>query len=222
MRSYQTCRALTQRVGHRALTNAASSTKLNLTAPSFLTNPDNNTKSALTFNTGTVLAPPTVPVKIRGRYGLPGALCKVTNPLLPETLADPKEGFPAVLNAKSSASDSAYDWARALKPHLDKLLPQSGVVVVDGLGHCLENAERYTQFMEAMKSEYACTKFMQGRSMTSTQVTELVRTGSDDHAAYTIEPHNEYNVAAKDRPRKLFLLCSEEPTEGMLFRYTLF
>jgi hypothetical protein len=32
--------------------------------------------------------------------------------------------------------------------------------------------------------------------------------------AYTIEPHNEYMVAAANRPRKLFLVCSEEPTHG--------
>lgn len=50
--------------------------------------------------------------------------------------------------------------------------------------------------------------------MTSTQVTDLVRTGSDDAAPYTIEPHNEYMVASKHRPRKLFLVCSVEPTDG--------
>lgn len=30
----------------------------------------------------------------------------------------------------------------------------------------------------------------------------------------TSEPHNEYNVAAKHRPRKLFLMCNVEPTDG--------
>eukprot|EP01083_Nonionella_stella_P135663 412694_1 len=55
---------------------------------------------------------------------------------------------------------------------------------------------------------------MEGRSMTSHNVANLVRTGSDDHPAYTIEPHNEYNVAAALRPRKLFLSCSIEPTHG--------
>ena len=37
-----------------------------------------------------------------------------------------------------------------------------------------------------LQAQYACNKFMEGRSMTSTQMTDLVRTGSDDHAAYTI------------------------------------
>jgi hypothetical protein len=50
--------------------------------------------------------------------------------------------------------------------------------------------------------------------MTSTAVAAMVRTGSDDHPAYTIEPHNEYMVAAAQRPRKLFLLCDVEPTDG--------
>ena len=92
-----------------------------------------------------------------------------------------------------------------LKPQLDKLLPHSGVVVIDGLDKCMEAdyVYRFTQFMESMKGTYGCTKFMEGRSMTSTQMSDLVRTGSDDHPAYTIEPHNEYNVAAKHRPREL-------------------
>lgn len=50
--------------------------------------------------------------------------------------------------------------------------------------------------------------------MTSSNVANLIRTGSDDHPAYTIEPHNEYNVASANRPRKLFLSCSVEPTDG--------
>ena len=50
--------------------------------------------------------------------------------------------------------------------------------------------------------------------MTSHDVAAYVRTGSDDHPAYTIEPHNEYMVAAKHRPRKLFLMCNVEPTDG--------
>jgi hypothetical protein len=53
--------------------------------------------------------------------------------------------------------------------------------------------------MENIKDIYDCRNFMEGRSMTSSSVANLVRTGSDDHPAYTIEPHNEYNVASAHR-----------------------
>jgi len=93
--------------------------------------------------------------------------------------------------------------------------------VATGLGDVLLSGKSgtsagapFSQFIEALKAEYDCKHFMEGRSMTSTSVSSLVRTGSDDHPAYTIEPHNEYMVAAANRPRKLFLLCSEEPTHG--------
>jgi len=104
--------------------------------------------------------------------------------------------------------------AKALKAELDALLPSHGAVVALGLGDCLDTPVKFSRFMEALKGEYDCRHFMEGRSMTSSNVANLVRTGSDDHPAYTIEPHNEYMVASANRPRKLFLLCSEEPTDG--------
>lgn len=80
------------------------------------------------------MEPPKVPVQVRDRYGLPGALDLVTNPKLPEFLANPKEGFPARLIAKNAddmnslvaaeESDDPALWARALKPHLDEMLPK--------------------------------------------------------------------------------------------------
>jgi hypothetical protein len=173
--------------------------------------------------TGQALAPASTPIAVRSRYGLPGAARPGTNALLPETLPPPRADFPAVLQAETGeageggelvAQSSPWRWAQALRPHLDEMLPKHGIVCVTGLGECIGHAEGFTRFVEAVKSEYTCTRFMEGRSMTSTQVTDLVRTGSDDHPAYTIEPHNEYNVAAKHRPRKLFLVCSEEPTDG--------
>jgi hypothetical protein len=159
---------------------------------------------------------PKKPVKVRSRYGLPGALDPLTNPKLPEHLANANAHFPGVIASTSpaAATDDPAAWARALKPQLDALLPQHGVVMVRGLEKILGTAAGFGRFMEAIKSAYDCRQFMEGRSMTSTQVGKLVRTGSDDHPAYTIEPHNEYNVAAANRPRKLFLTCSIEPTDG--------
>ena len=156
------------------------------------------------------------PVAVQSHYGLPGAARPGTNALLPVALAPPRADFPAVVEAEGvvSAADSAWKWAQALRPVLNEMLPKHGIVAVQGLDECIGHPEGFTRFMEAIKAEYSCSKFMEGRSMTSTQVTDLVRTGSDDHPAYTIEPHNEYNVAAKHRPRKLFLVCSEEPTDG--------
>ena len=114
----------------------------------------------------------------------------------------------------SGACEDPRAAARALKPELDALLPKHGVAMVYGLEGALKDAASFSAFMETIKSEYDCKQFMEGRSMTSHDVAAFVRTGSDDHPAYTIEPHNEYNVAAKHRPRKLFLVCSEEPTDG--------
>jgi hypothetical protein len=171
------------------------------------------------------LQPPKVPVKVQSRYGLPGALDPLTNTLLPKYLSDPKDGFPARLIAKvaegnregpevAHESDDVGEWARALKPHLDEMLPKHGVVIIEGMSAMVQTPEIFNRFMENIKDIYDCRNFMEGRSMTSTSVANLVRTGSDDHPSYTIEPHNEYNVAAALRPRKLFLSCSIEPTDG--------
>lgn len=146
----------------------------------------------------------------------------MTNALLPDTLANPREDFPKVLVAQPAPGSSGVPLAdtspaaaaKALKAELDILLPNHGAVVALGLGDCLDSPTKFSRFMETLKGEYDCRHFMEGRSMTSSNVANLVRTGSDDHPAYTIEPHNEYMVASANRPRKLFLLCSEEPTDG--------
>ncbi|KAK3238423.1 hypothetical protein CYMTET_51565 [Cymbomonas tetramitiformis] len=74
----------------------------------------------------------------------------------------------------------------------------------------------FSAFMKEMKAEYECEKFMEGRSMTSSTVADE---RSDDDPRYTIEPHNEYMVAAKgmckrERPKKVFLVCGQEPNYG--------
>jgi hypothetical protein len=53
---------------------------------------------------------------------------------------------------------------------------------------------------------------MQGRSMTSTQISDVARTSSDEPPSYTIEPHNEYHTAGL--PHKIILWCQEGPKEG--------
>jgi hypothetical protein len=102
------------------------------------------------------LAPPSVPVQVRNRYGLPGALDPITNPRLPEFLSNPLDGFPAVLEAKDANKqqgsgavvvDGAEDgddpalWARALKPYLDEMLPKHGAVLVRGLGPMVQTPQ---------------------------------------------------------------------------------
>ena len=206
---------------------STANAKLDLTAPAFLQQPVDASASANIAQTvgferaAGALPAPAEPVAVQSRYALPGAARPETNKLLPAVLAPPRQDFPAVVDAVCAGASgstgappaSPVDWAQALRPQLDELLPQSGVVVVRGIDELAEPAA-FSQFVEAMKSSYSCTKFMEGRSMTSTQLTDLVRTGSDDHPAYTIEPHNEYNVVARHRPRKLFLACAEEPLRG--------
>lgn len=188
-------------------------------APAFLRPQSKHDKAEVLFKNGSCVPPPAKPVQVRDRYGLPGARHHLTNSQLPTHLAHAREGFPAVLNAScGEKSDEMVTEPRAaareLKRALDRLLPEHGVVMVYGLESVLRDATSFSLFMESIKSEYECTNFMEGRSMTSHDVAAYVRTGSDDHPAYTIEPHNEYNVAAKNRPRKLFLMCNVEPTDG--------
>merc|ERR1719231_18920 len=55
-------------------------------------------------------------------------------------------------------------------------------------------------------------KNMHGRSMTSTQISDIARTSSNEPPLYTIEPHNEYHTAGF--PHKIILWCKEPPAEG--------
>jgi hypothetical protein len=128
---------------------------------------------------------PLKPVAVQSRYGLPGARHPITNPSLPETLSDPKPDFPLLLQSEEPMGLQKADiqlCARSIKPHLDETLPKHGVVMIHGLGECLTDPLKFTTFMETIKAEYDCDLFMEGRSMTSTAITEVVRTGSDDHS----------------------------------------
>ncbi len=140
--------------------------------PTFLKKKEAATKSLPKFVMGGVWAAPKKPVAVRGRYGLPGAKDPLTNPRLPIHLSPARAGFPSVISSMTDAdpSDDPTAWAKALKPQLDALLPTHGVVMVRGLGPVLHNASQFSRFMEAIKSEYDCRHFMEGRSMTSTQV----------------------------------------------------
>lgn len=166
--------------------SVAANKKLDLGAPTFL-----KTRSPVNveFQVGGCVSPPLKPVLIRNRYGLPGAKHDLTNSQLPETLSNAREGFPVVVSAASCETGPCEDpvaAARALKPKLDTLLPNHGVVMVYGLESAIRDAKSFSIFMETIKSEYDCRLFMEGRSMTSHDVAAFVRTGSDDHPAYTI------------------------------------
>ncbi|KAK3267879.1 hypothetical protein CYMTET_23589 [Cymbomonas tetramitiformis] len=180
--------------------------------PAFLKREDSGvTVEDLSFKQGPCLLPPDVPVQVDGRPFLPGS----SKPGLPKYCSPPKPLFPCVFEAQkvTEAEPEVQLWAKALKPTLDEHLAKYGAVLIKGLP-MNSDPVAFSAFMKEMKAEYECEKFMEGRSMTSSAVAEDVRTGSDDDPRYTIEPHNEYNVAAKERPKKLFLVCGEEPKHG--------
>ena len=162
-------------------------------APAFLSTPPKGPAASGNFEfirSGAALPPPSKPVAVQSRYGLPGAARPATNALLPAQLAPATASFPVVITASvdAASTDSAWKWAAALRTHLDELLPKHGVVVVHGLEDCVGDVDGFSRFMAALKADFACDKFMEGRSMTSTQMTDLVRTGSDDHPASNTTP----------------------------------
>lgn len=134
------------------------STRVNIAAPSFFKAPSAESDKPLVFTARPEgLPPPTKPVQVRGRYGLPGAKHPLTNLKLPETLANPRPTFPALLatgdgSAPAAASDDPSKWAVALKAQLDDLLPKHRAVVVHGFEECLHGAAPFSRFMEVRYS----------------------------------------------------------------------
>mmetsp|Transcript_12584 Transcript_12584/g.30022 ORF Transcript_12584/g.30022 Transcript_12584/m.30022 type:complete len:377 (-) Transcript_12584:99-1229(-) len=164
--------------------------------------------AAAVLRPGSPVAPPSKPVQIRGRPFLPDAC----NSLLPEYMAPAREDFPKVFAAQGDMS--IPEWGGVARELLDEYLHQYQVILFRGLP--IENAEDFGLFMKAvgwrLKDKTAYLRAMQARSMTSTVVNDAVRTASDDHRNYTIEPHNEYHTVGF--PRYITLFCQSPATDG--------
>jgi hypothetical protein len=197
------------RILSRNLATSARRPALDLNAaPSFMLGKAKDgaaaAQASITFTQiETGVAPPLAPVQVAGRPHLPACNGKG----LPAFLSNPTPTFPLALQASGDVTDLKRS-ARSLKAMLDDKLTTHPAIVVHGLG--LDDPEQFSSFMQTVKAEYDCSKFMGGRSMTSTNVAQQVRlvvrvvarsqahtqpllqvrTGSDDDPRYTIEPHN--------------------------------
>jgi len=156
-----------------------------------------------------------------------------SHPSLPEFLADARSDFPLPYDAVITEDDvDIEDWAESTRDLLNEKLADAGAVVFRGLldyptltltltlsliiGLPLEDSADFSTLVDSMGFRTShlgsYLKNMQGRSMTSTQISDVARTSSDEPPAYTIEPHNEYHTAGL--PHKIILWCQEAPEEG--------
>lgn len=163
--------------------------------------------AASALRPGAPVGPPAAPVQVRGRQFLPDA----SNERLPEFLAPAREDFPKVFVAEGDMT--IPQWGGITRELLDESLHHYQVMLFRGLP--IKNAEDFGVFMQSvgwrLKDKTAYLRAMQARSMTSTTISEAVRTASDDHRLYTIEPHNEYHTVGF--PRYITLFC-ETPLDA--------
>mmetsp|Transcript_44080 Transcript_44080/g.108617 ORF Transcript_44080/g.108617 Transcript_44080/m.108617 type:complete len:377 (-) Transcript_44080:112-1242(-) len=164
--------------------------------------------AAAVLRPGSPVAPPAKPVQIRGRPFLPDG----ANPRFPEFMASAREEFPKVFSAQGDLS--IPEWGGVTRELMDEYLHQYGVILLRGLP--LQGSADFGLFMKAvgwrLKDKTAYLRAIQARSMTSTVVNDAVRTASDDHRNYTIEPHNEFHTVGC--PRYITLYCETPAEEG--------
>lgn len=172
--------------------------------------PVNPIQTLPTWATGPVCEPPIVPVQVRGRRFLPDS----DNPKLPEFASPAKPGWPHVCVPGTEGSFAIEDWASMTRDYLDEHLHKHGAILFRNVP--LDNHGDFNDFVEALgwrtKDTMAYLKSMNARSMTSTAVSEHVRTASDDPPEYTIEPHSEYHTVGC--PPRIMLYCVTPPTHG--------
>jgi len=155
---------------------------------------------------------PSSPVQVLGRQGLPDN----HNPNLPKHLAGPSPDFPHQLQLTGAEHETdIWELADLSREYLDSHLATHGAILMQQLP--LDGVDQFSEFVKALGWRTSSTgdylKNMQGRSMSSTPLTELVRTSSDEPPAYTIEPHPEYHTAGF--PTKIMLFCQSAPGAGM-------
>ena len=147
------------------------------------------------------------PVAVFGRQHLPDA----SNELLPKQLSSSNGEWPAFFN--STETDVEILAKTLTSPEFEKKLVEEGAVLIQ------TNLRTYQEFSDLIDEAGWQTRgaddfarSMGARSMTSTCVTSSVRTASDDHRLYTIEPHHEYHTCAF--PNNILLFCETCPSSG--------
>lgn len=149
-----------------------------------------------------------VSVPVRDRAHLPDS----TNLKLPQFLAPPRSDFPRVLSEGAECGDASA-WGEYVSEKCEAEIQAAGALMFKTN---LRSVEDFDEFIIATgwptegKNEFA--RFMQARSMTSTCISPRVRTASDDHHHYTIEPHHEFHTAGF--PTKIILFCIDAPQQG--------
>eukprot|EP00656_Telonema_subtile_P051028 TRINITY_DN6762_c0_g1_i1.p1 TRINITY_DN6762_c0_g1~~TRINITY_DN6762_c0_g1_i1.p1 ORF type:complete len:390 (+),score=96.68 TRINITY_DN6762_c0_g1_i1:84-1253(+) len=167
----------------------------------------------LALSRTTEIIQPSAPVQIQGRKGLPDN----HNVGLPTHLNGPNDTFPCQLKLDTPADEEVDVWELAdlCREHLDNNLSDHGAILLQKLP--LDGVSDFSEFVRALGWRTSSTgdylRNMQGRSMSSTPLTDLVRTSSDEPPAYTIEPHPEYHTAGF--PSKIMLFCQNPPKDGM-------
>ncbi|KAF4669434.1 hypothetical protein FOZ61_004197 [Perkinsus olseni] len=157
------------------------------------------------FRNAGALPEPMRPIRIRGRSGIPMSEEKT----FPEYMSCATPGAPLVLSpvAEGHEDMDLDDWAKAVKAELDHNLAKYGAIYFTSVPE-LHTPQDLAMLMRSLKyrlhedSHYQ--QMMAARSMTSTKLSDVVRTASDEPPEYAIEPHSEYHTAGLPHKIALF------------------
>ncbi|KAF4718396.1 hypothetical protein FOZ62_009186, partial [Perkinsus olseni] len=157
------------------------------------------------FRNAGALPEPMRPIRIRGRSGIPMSEEKT----FPEYMSCATPGAPLVLSpvAEGHEDMDLDDWAKAVKAELDHNLAKYGAIYFTSVPE-LRTPQDLAMLMRSLKyrlhedSHYQ--QMMAARSMTSTKLSDVVRTASDEPPEYAIEPHSEYHTAGLPHKIALF------------------
>ncbi|KAF4750992.1 hypothetical protein FOZ62_000753, partial [Perkinsus olseni] len=141
------------------------------------------------FRNAGALPEPMRPIRIRGRSGIPMSEEKT----FPEYMSCATPGAPLVLSpvAEGHEDMDLDDWAKAVKAELDHNLAKYGAIYFTSVPE-LHTPQDLAMLMRSLKS------------MTSTKLSDVVRTASDEPPEYAIEPHSEYHTAGLPHKIALF------------------